>query len=135
IQLTHEVPADPSWKDAAKEFHKHWAENLRNLKSVLETGIDLRIAERPMLGIIPGDFTAEQATALGVPVHEGMRIDGTVEGMGAQRVGLQRDDVIVEMAGHPISDFNSLVRAIAGKKGGDKVEVVYYRGADKKTVT
>lgn len=135
IQLTHEVPADPSWKDAAEEFHRHWVESLRNLKSVLETGIDLRIAERPMLGIIPGDFTAEQATALGVPVREGMRIDGTVEGMGAQRVGLQRDDVIVEMAGHPISDFNSLVRAIAGKKGGDKVEVVYYRGADKKTVT
>jgi hypothetical protein len=88
-----------------------------------------------MLGIVPGDFTQEQAKALKVPVHEGMRLDDVVDGMGAKRVGLQKDDVLVEMAGHPITnDFNSLPTAIEGKKGGDKVEVVFYRGAEKKTV-
>jgi hypothetical protein len=108
---------------------------LRNLKSVLETGIDLRIAERPMLGILPGDFTEEQAKALGLPVHEGLRLDGVVEGMGAQRSGLQKDDLIINMGGHPIrSDANSLPTAIAGKKGGDHIEVVIYRGPEKKTI-
>jgi hypothetical protein len=49
---------------------------------------------------------------------------------------LQKDDVIVEMAGHSIlNDGNSLPNAIAGKKGGDKIEVVFYRGPEKKTVT
>ena len=135
IQLTHEVPDDPAWTQTAESFRENWADSLRNLKSVLETGIDLRIAERPMLGIMPGDFTEEQAKALGVPVREGLRLDGVVDGMGAQRSGLQRDDVIVEMAGHPIlNDANSLPLAIAGKKGGDHIQVIIYRGAEKKTI-
>jgi len=135
IQLTHEVPDDPAWTQTAESFRENWVGSLRNLKSVLETGIDLRIAERPMLGIMPGDFTAEQAKALGVPVHEGIRLDGVVDGMGAQRSGLQKDDVIVEMAGRSIrNDANSLPLAIAGKKGGDHIDVVIYRGPEKKNI-
>lgn len=136
VRMDHEVPSDDSWKKLAEGFRENWQDSLRNLKSVLETGIDLRIAERPMLGIVPGDFSEEQAKHLGVPVHEGLRIDGTVEGMGAQRAGIQRDDVLVSMAGKPITnDFTSLQLAIAGKKGGDVIEVQFYRGAEKKTVS
>lgn len=136
VRLDHEIPNDDLWKKIGETFRENWVESFENLKSVLETGIDLRIANRPMLGIAPGDFTEEQATALGVPVREGLRLDGLVSGMGAERAGLQKDDVIVEMNGHPIrSDASSLPNAIAGKKGGDHVEVVYYRGAEKKTIT
>ncbi|MBI5352627.1 MAG: SRPBCC domain-containing protein [Chloroflexi bacterium] len=136
VKLDHEVPDDPQWAGKVESFRENWVESLENLKSVLETGIDLRIANRPMLGIIPGDFTEEQALASGVPIRDGMRLDGVVDGMGAQKVGLQKEDVIVGMAGHPITkDFNTLPVAIAGKKGGDKIEVVFYRGPEKKTVT
>jgi hypothetical protein len=56
--------------------------------------------------------------------------------MGAERAGLRKDDVLVGMAGHPITtDFNTLPLAIAGKKGGDQIEVVFYRGPEKKTIT
>ena len=135
IRVDHEMPDDPSWTHAINAYHINWAGLLHNLKSVLETGVDLRIAERPMLGILPGDFTEDQAKALGVPVRDGLRLDGVVEGMGAQRSGLQKDDVIIEMAGHPIhNDANSLPIAIAGKKGGDHIEVVIYRGPEKKTI-
>ena len=136
VRMDHTVPDDPVWTKMAEGFRQNWADSLENLKSVLETGVDLRIANRPMLGIVPGDFTEEQAVALGVPVREGMRLDDVVDGMGAQKCGLQRDDVIVEFAGHPIRfDASSLPNALAGKKGGDKVEVVFYRGSEKKTVT
>lgn len=135
VRLEHAVPDAEGWQGKAEAFRENWVDSLENLKSVLETGIDLRIANRPMLGIMPGDFTEEQAAALGVPVREGLRLDGTVPGMGAERAGLQKNDVLVGMAGHPITnDFNSLPNAIQGKKGGDVVEVVYYRGAEKKTV-
>ena len=135
VRMDHDVPDDPAWSKMAQTFRENWDDSLENLKSVLETGIDLRIANRPMLGIFPGDFTEEQATALGVPVRQGLRLDGVVDGMGAQKAGLQRDDVLVEMAGHPIrSDANSLPTAIAGKKGGDTIEVVLYRGSEKKTI-
>lgn len=136
VRLEHCLPDDPLWAEKAEPFRQEWDDSLGNLKSVLETGIDLRIANRPMLGIVPGDFTPEQARMLGVPVSEGMRLDGTVEGMGAEKAGLQKEDVLVEMAGKPITnDFNSLPNAIAGKKGGDSIEVVFYRGPEKKTVT
>lgn len=135
VRIDHEVPDDPAWSKMAETFRENWVESLENLKSVLETGVDRRISTRPMLGIFPGDFTAEQATALGVPVREGLRLDDVLDGMGAQKAGLQKNDVIVEMAGHPIrSDANSLPFAIAGKKGGDIIEVVYYRGPEKKTI-
>ncbi len=135
VHIDHHVPDDDSWKKIGDGFRENWQDSLRNLRSVLETGIDLRISERPMLGIAPGDFTEEQAKALGVPVREGLRLDGTVAGMGAEKAGLKQNDVIVGMAGNPItSDFNSLPLAIAGKKGGDVIEVVFYRGAEKKTV-
>jgi uncharacterized protein YndB with AHSA1/START domain len=135
VRLEHEVPDDPAWEKIADGFRDNWDQSLENLKSVIETGIDLRIANRPMLGIIPSDFTEEQAQALGIPVHEGMRLDDVVDGMGAQQCGLQRDDVIVEMDGHPIrSDGTSLPTAMSGKKGGDKVKVIFYRGPEKKTV-
>jgi uncharacterized protein YndB with AHSA1/START domain len=136
VRMDHDIPDDPSWSKEGETFRENWDESLENLKSVLETGIDLRIANRPMLGIFPGDFTEEQATALGVPVREGLRLDGVVDGMGAQKAGLQKDDVLIEMAGHPIrNDANSLPEAIAGKKGGDKIDVVIYRGPEKKTIT
>ena len=135
VCMDHEIPDDPAWQEKGETFRENWVDSLENLKSVLETGIDLRIANRPMLGIVPGDFKEEQQKALGVPVREGLRLDGLVDGMGAQRCGLQTNDVIVEMAGHPIrSDANSLPAAIAGKKGGDKIEVVFYRGPERKTV-
>ena len=135
VRMDHDVPSDPAWSKMAETFRENWDDSLENLKSVLETGVDLRIANRPMLGIVPGDFTEEQALALGVPVREGLRLDGLVDGMGAQKAGLQKDDVIVEMAGHPIrADATSLPTAIAGKKGGDTIEVVFYRGPEKKTI-
>jgi uncharacterized protein YndB with AHSA1/START domain len=136
VKLDHEIPDDKSWEKMRETFRENWVESFENLKSVLEAGIDLRIANRPMLGIAPGDFTEEQATMLGVPVREGIRLDGLVAGMGAERAGLQKDDVLVEMNGRPVkNDASSLPNAIAGRKGGDKIEVVFYRGAEKKTVT
>lgn len=135
IRLDHEIPDDSSWGKLSETFRENWVDSLENLKSVLETGIDLRIANRPMLGIAPGDFTEEQAVALGIPVREGLRLDGLVPGMGAERAGLQKDDLLVGMAGKTItSDFNTLPLAIAGKKGGDTIEVVFYRGPERKTV-
>lgn len=133
VRMDHDVPQGEAWQGKPESFRENWQDSLRNLKSVLETGIDLRIAERPMLGIVPGDFSEEQAIHLGIPVREGLRLDATVDGMGAKRAGLERDDLLISMAGKAITnDFTSLQMAIAGKKGGDVVEVEFYRGAEKK---
>jgi uncharacterized protein YndB with AHSA1/START domain len=111
-----------------------WEAALENLQSVLETGIDLRVARRPMFGLSGGgDLDADRAAKLGVPVTTGLWIGGLVEGLGAHTAGLQRDDVVVRFDDQPITDFVSFARAIRPHQAGDQVPVVYYRGAEQRT--
>lgn len=135
VRMDHGVPDDLAWAGKAETFRQNWQDSLENLKSVLETGLDLRIANRPMIGITLNDFNSEIAANLGIPVSEGQRLSGVLDGMGAQAAGLQTDDVVVQVDDHKIgNDFGSFVVAIQGKKGGEKVNVEYYRGAERKSV-
>ena len=136
VTFAHTVPDGDEWKRRAQGFKAEWDSTLPNLASVLETGLDRRTFDRPMLGINISDFNPEIAKTLGVPVNLGIRLDEVRQGMGAHSAGLCKDDVIVELDGKPITnDYGSFVAALTGKKGGDKVQVVFYRGLLKKTVT
>ena len=134
LRLEHSgLGSGQEWEALIKGLHNGWQETLDNLVSVLETGADQRFVRRPMLGILAGEFTPQVAKKLGVPVQQGIRLDETIEGMGARASGLGKDDVVVAMAGVPVSDFPSLGNALRGKHAGDRVEVVFYRGGEKKT--
>jgi len=126
--------AGEAWSETVEALERAWPFSLDNLASVTETGEDLRFTRRPMLGITISDFNAEVAAQLGVPVPEGIRIDGAVSGMGAEAAGLQADDVIVGMAGREITGWATLTDALAAKQAGDTVDVVFYRGPEKHTV-
>ncbi len=135
VTLTHIVPDGEEWVERAKGFKTEWDSTLPNLASVLETGLDKRTFDRPMLGINISDFNPEIARNLKVPVIQGCRLDDVREGMGAFAAGLCKDDVLIELNGKPLTnDYGSFVAALAGKKGGDKVEVIYYRGPQKHSV-
>jgi uncharacterized protein YndB with AHSA1/START domain len=130
VTVTHESDAET---DAA--LAGRWEAALENLQSVLETGIDLRIARRPMFGLLNGgDVGAERAARLGVPVTTGIWIGGLVEGLGAHAAGLQRDDVVVGLDDQPVPDFAAFAAAIRPHQAGDRVPVVFYRGPDQLTV-
>jgi uncharacterized protein YndB with AHSA1/START domain len=132
VKLTQAVPEGEYWDRNAHRFSQEWDFMLANLAQVLETGLDKRTFDRPMLGINISDFNAGIARAIGVPVNEGIRLDSLNEGMGAFKAGLRQNDVLVELDGHPVTnDFGSLVLALKGKKGGDKVAITYYRGPEK----
>lgn len=136
LKLNHIVPDGDEWKKRANGFKAEWDTTLPNLASILETGLDRRTFDRPMLGINISDFNPEIAKTLGVPVIQGVRLDKVRAGMGAFDTGLCKDDVIVELDKKPITnDYGSFVAALQGKKVGDKVEVVLYRGPKKMTVT
>jgi uncharacterized protein YndB with AHSA1/START domain len=136
VTLVQEVPEGEYWTNNAPRFQEEWRRTLGNLTQVLETGLDKRIFDRPMLGINMSDFSAEIARSMGVPVTNGIRLDFIPENMGAFKAGLRKDDVLVALDGHPITnDYGSLVTALQGKKGGDKVEAVFYRGSEKMTAS
>jgi uncharacterized protein YndB with AHSA1/START domain/uncharacterized damage-inducible protein DinB len=136
VTLTQTVPDGDDWAERAKGFQEEWTRTLANLAQVMETGLDKRTFDRPMLGINISDFNPEIAAKMGVPVQEGMRLDFLPEAMGAYKAGLRKDDVLVELAGKPITnDFGSLLAALQGKKGGDNVQVTFYRGPEKMHLT
>jgi uncharacterized protein YndB with AHSA1/START domain len=135
VTLKHAVGSGKKWASAIQAAQAAWQSALENLQSVLETGVDLRQARLPRLGILIGDFNAEIAARLGVPAAEGIHLEGAAEGTGAHAAGLQKDDVIIRLGGKRAVDFPSLQNALEGRQAGDKVKVVFYRGAEKKTAT
>ena len=116
--LTLEQHGDIStqWSQLAFRSANGLQAALKNLKSVLETGVDLRVAQRPLLGISEGyDLDDTLAERLGVtpealsrqlslpPGAQGFVVDIAVEGLPAHRAGLHRNDVLVRLAGREYS--------------------------------
>jgi uncharacterized protein YndB with AHSA1/START domain len=136
LVLQHILPDDgEDWEKVIAEDEKGWQDSLDNLVSVLETGVDLRYINRPMLGIYLSDFNAEVAEKLGVPVTQGMRIDSVADGLGAQAAGLQSGDIIVSIAGQEMTNFFSIPSIMAGRRAGEHVQVEFYRGPELMSVS
>ena len=135
VTVAHtQVGSGRQWAKAIEAFARGWTVGLENLKSALETGQDLRIVRRPLLGVNVGQFNADVAARLNVPVTQGLLLDGVIEGRGAHAAGLQKGDVIVGIGGKKITDGPSLVAAVQPHQAGDQSPVVFYRGSVKKTV-
>ena len=135
LTLTHTASSrSPKWAPILDNFQREWQHLLENLVSVLETGQDLRITRRPMLGINLSDFTAEQSAKLGVPVNEGLRLDAVVDGFGAKAAGLEKNDVIVGFNEKPVVNYGDFGNFIRTHQAGDVVAIEFYRGKDKKTL-
>ncbi|MEW6092985.1 MAG: SRPBCC domain-containing protein, partial [Chloroflexota bacterium] len=88
VTLAHSGPDGADWQKRLEGFKAQWDSTLPNLAQVLETGLDKRTYDRPMLGININDFSPEIAKAIGVPVTQGIRIDSPLETMGAYKAGL-----------------------------------------------
>jgi len=135
VHLVHILPdTSEEWTTVIEELKNGWETSLENLTSVLETGVDLRVTQRPMLGITLSDFNSEIADRLGVPVSEGIRTDGVLKGFGAEIAGLQSNDVIIEVDGKRTTNFGDIPSIMQGKRAGDTLLVAFYRGNEKKNV-
>lgn len=135
VQLVHsELGEGSDWEPARLAIQKGWELGLENLVSILEVGKDLRLFRRPMLGITLSDFSPEIASRMGVPVKEGVRLDGALEGMGAHAAGLKKDDVLVRVDGKEVKGFIDLQGVLVQHHAGDTLEVEFYRGPEKHTV-
>lgn len=113
------------WENNYDEIKNGWIMSLDNLGSVLETGIDLRISKRPLLGIFPAPYEDEDGSK--IPVKSAIKINDVVEGLSADICGLQTGDILVKIAEYPITDWSSLTNAISQFKADDQVRIEYYR--------
>jgi hypothetical protein len=134
LKLNHrEIGKGQKWAEIAKVYEIQWRSSFENLASVLENGADLRITRRPMIGIIIDDYNAEIAAKLNVPVDYGTRLSDVIEGMGAQKAGLLKDDVLIAVDGHELTTGMTLTSVMSSKHAGDVVKLVFYRGPEKHT--
>jgi uncharacterized protein YndB with AHSA1/START domain len=123
------------WSKVFAEAEKGWADGLENLQSIIETGIDLREARRPMMGVYTEPLDAARAVKEGIAAEAGIYLSGVMEGMGAQAAGLKQGDVIVALGGREVRDFDTLVTALRTYRAGDRVDVAYVRGQDRLSAT
>ena len=118
VSLVHSgFGAGPDWGDALERIGQIWDAGLENLKSVLESGIDLRHAHRPYLGI-----------RWGLSHQEDIQVLQVLGGHGAQAEELRRGDIILRLAGQEIHGYRSMVDALEACDAGECIQVRVRRG-------
>lgn len=58
----------------------------------------------------------------------GVHVDGISEGRPAQKAGLQKGDIIIQLGAYPTSSVESYMQALGKFKKGDKTTIKYKRG-------
>jgi S1-C subfamily serine protease len=103
--------------------------------------------ERAYLGVQMQGVNKQLAEDLNLPVDHGALVASVTPDSPADKAGLRGGrtetsqgiaaggDLIVAIDGKDMPDEDAVATAIAAHKPGDKVELEYYRGSDKKTVT
>ncbi len=122
------------WDEALAASENGWTTGLENLKSTLETGIDLRLAHQPFLGINFDILNPERAAKEGIAAEQGIYILDTVEGGGARAAGLCKGDVILALGGAETPGPEQLGAALRVHQAGDTVDVELVRGQKRETV-
>jgi Zn-dependent M28 family amino/carboxypeptidase len=84
-----------------------------------------RTGVRVFTGTVP-DYAAEA---------KGLLLGGVIGGGPAEQAGLQKGDVIVEIAGQTIANIYDYTYALELLKIGEPVKVIYMRGSDRRETT
>ncbi len=65
---------------------------------------------------------------------EGVRVDNVLPGSPAQQAQLQTGDILIQLAGHPISDLAAYANILRTLKAGEKTELQFRRDGEVNTV-
>jgi hypothetical protein len=66
---------------------------------------------------------------------DGARLAGIVRDSAADRAGLREGDVVIRLAGTPLASFDDLRAAIRARRVGERVDVVFVRNGEQRSVT
>ncbi|MBI5169856.1 MAG: Do family serine endopeptidase [Candidatus Eisenbacteria bacterium] len=83
--------------------------------------------KRSMLGVMLAEMTPEMAEGFGLAGQQGVLIQQVMDNSPAARAGLERNDIIVEYQGQPVSDMQKLRLKVADTPSGTKVNLVVIR--------
>ena len=109
--------------DPDAEDEEPWREALENLRSVWESGIDLREARAAVMGIGTRDLKPGDRPIRGVPPGVGVRLQAILRGGAAEEGGLRAGDVVLAFDSTTVRNEAELVRCIRAKRPGDAVQI------------
>lgn len=87
------------------------------------------------LGIRGATLTPQIADRFGLDRDSGVLIARIESGGPAGRAGLQRQDIIIGLAGEPVDTFGDLARVLQDHDPGDEAQLTYARGGQRRTTT
>ena len=90
---------------------------------------------RAWLGVQLADLTPEIAEGFGIKTNSGVVISSVLKDQPAERAGLQRNDVIVEFDGQPVTDLQKFRLRVADTPVGRRAPVVVLRGGKRLTMS
>ena len=103
------------------------------VKSVADQLIEKGKASHPYMGIQGSNIDDVLIDTSKLAVSDGAIVLDVLKGTPAEKAGLKKNDVITAIDGKKIRTMDQLLVEIRQKKVGDKIELTYYRGKDRKT--
>ncbi|HTX39939.1 MAG TPA: DegQ family serine endoprotease [Bryobacteraceae bacterium] len=104
-------------------------------RSVMEEIVQNGKVTRAYLGIVPQDVTPAISQAFNEAVPSGALVGDVSANSPAQRSGLQRGDIIVDLNGKPVADANDLRMKISMATPGTDVNLKVMRNGEAREVT
>ena len=139
VVLRHSgIGQSEAWVTARDQISKGWELGLDNLKSTLEEGRNLRLMNRPLIGIFPYEYdiySDSEKKRLGFPVDYGVLVSNVVPNYGADKAGIRSDDLIVAIDGLKVDNIAGLFGVISEFAPGDQITIEAYRGSERLTFT
>lgn len=92
--------------------------------------------QRAMLGITFAELTPELIKQKDIKgVNAGLWVGSVQDRSAAKEAGLQEGDVIVSIAGNPVSNTGQLQEEVARHRPGDTVTIIYWREGKQRSAT
>lgn len=142
--MADERDAGPSSKGVEKrvwQWHVDAINQVRAEKACADApaaataGAGLVVPGQNVIGIRMTAVTPSLATALGLDAPKGALVVEPIKGLPADKAGIKAMDVILEVAGQPITSPQDLSNLVGRMRAGYKAEVQVWRDRSRKTFT
>lgn len=102
-----------------------FAIQINEVKNIVDQLIKQGYVVRPYIGIYGGTANPE------ITVVEGAYVNKIIRGSGADKAGIRPGDVIIELDGKKIKEFDDISQVLEMHKVGDVIKGVVYRNGEK----
>lgn len=100
------------------------------VKYIRDQLIEKGSVSRGYLGVGIQNLTPEVAEWFNMKDKQGVMVTEVQPGSAAEKAGLQRDDVIIEIDGHPVTEAGSFRSRIASTAPGTSIKLTLIRGGE-----